>query len=124
MMVMRSALVMDTAWLLHSSATFTRSWRRRQLPGFPLQVSDPILVPHAIPIAAFSCRGTDLVCPQKPDQSLFFLFAPPTRDSTACYAADCASGRDSLRYSMNFVYSKLPTVPTHVPVLTCRAEVA
>jgi hypothetical protein len=28
-------------------------------------------------------RGTDLVCPQKPDQSLFFLLALPTSASTA-----------------------------------------
>ena len=29
-------------------------------------------------------RGTDLVCPKKPDQSLFFLLALPTSASTAC----------------------------------------
>jgi len=34
MMVMRSALVMDTIWLLHSSAIFTRSWATSPTTGY------------------------------------------------------------------------------------------
>jgi len=32
-------------------------------------------------------RGTDLVCPDNPDHSLFFLLALPTSASTACWTA-------------------------------------
>ncbi len=42
---------------------------------------------HAIVSAAISSCGTDLVCPPKPDRSLFFLLALPTRAAMACWAA-------------------------------------
>jgi len=75
MMVMGSALVMDTFWPLHFFATSTRSlWsERRWLQGFPCVCPMPFwhrtrsLWPLSLPAE----RGTDLVCPQKPDQSSF-----------------------------------------------------